>query len=117
MEFLQQFIAEYGTMILYALLTTIASILGAEFKKIYTKYVNEKIKREDANTVVLAIQQLYKDLDGDAKLDKALEAFSDMLEKKGISISELEMRMLLEAAVGGFKKAFNKTEEVVVNDI
>lgn len=109
MEFFQQFITDYGTMILYAVLTAIAGLLGTAVKNIYQKYVNDKTKREVVKTAVMAVQQLYANLDGEEKLDKALEAISDMLGEKGIGISELEMRMLIEAAVGEFKEAFKNT--------
>ena len=111
MEFIYEFLADYGTMMLYALLTAVAGLLGGALKRVYTKYVNDKTKRDVVRTAVMAVQQLYADLNGEEKLGKALEAISDMLEEKGIPISDLEMRMLIEAAVGEFKEAFNKTEE------
>ena len=40
MEIVQAFINEYGTAILYAILTGVAAALGAWLKKIYTKKVN-----------------------------------------------------------------------------
>lgn len=111
MEFLQQFLADYGTMILYALLTAMAGLLGGALKKLYTKYVNDKTKKEVVKTAVMAVQQLYTNLNGEEKLQVALDAISDMLEEKGIPISDLEMRMLIEAAVGEFKEAFRQTAE------
>ena len=45
---------------------------------------------------------------GEDKLDKALEAASEMLAQKGISFTELELRVLIEAAVASFNDAFNK---------
>lgn len=56
-----------------------------------------------------AVEQMYKDLHGDEKLQKALEAASDMLLTKGITISDIELRLLIEAAVAEFNDAFNKT--------
>lgn len=109
MEFFQQFITDYGTMILYAILTAIAGVLGAAVKKLYTKYINDKTKKEVVKTAVMAVQQLYANLNGEEKLEKALDAISDMLAEKGIGISDLEMRMLIEAAVGEFKEAFKNT--------
>jgi hypothetical protein len=53
-------------------------------------------------------EQVYKALHGQEKLDRAMEAMSQMLEDKGIHITELEMRVLLEAAVAEFNKAFEK---------
>ena len=41
-------------------------------------------------------------------LAKALEAAADMLTANGITVTDLELRMLLEAAVGEFNDVFAK---------
>lgn len=124
MEFIKNFISEYGTTILYAILTAIGGYLGIWAKKLYTKYVNDKTKQAVAKTVVQAVEQLYKDLRGEEKLEKALEAAADMLAERGITVTDLELRILIEAAVGEFNKAFEKdpaaditsTEDVIGTD-
>ena len=124
MEFIKNFISEYGTTILYAILTAIGGYLGIWAKKLYTKYVNDKTKQAVAKTVVQAVEQLYKDLRGEEKLEKALEAAADMLAERGITVTDLELRILIEAAVGEFNKAFekdpaadiNSTEDVIGTD-
>lgn len=108
MEFIKLFISEYGTTILYAILTALAGYIGIFAKKLYTKYVNDKTKQAVAKTVVQAVEQIYKDLHGEEKLNKALEAASEMLAEKGITITDLEMRMLIEAALAEFNKAFEQ---------
>ena len=108
MEFIKLFISEYGTTILYAVLTALAGYIGIVAKRLYTKYVNDKIKQAVAKTVVQAVEQIYKDLHGEEKLNKALEAASEMLAEKGITITDLEMRMLIEAALAEFNRAFEK---------
>ena len=108
MEFIKLFISEYGTTILYAVLTALAGYIGIFAKKLYTKYVNDKTKQAVAKTVVQAVEQIYKDLHGEAKLNKALEAASENRAEKGITITDLEMRMLIEAALAEFNKAFEQ---------
>lgn len=110
MELISAFISEYGTGILYAILTFFAGWLGVELKRIYNKFVTDKTKKDVVATVVKATEQIYKDLHGKEKLSKALSAASVMLEEKGISISELELEMLIEAALAEFNEAFKKTE-------
>ena len=111
-----QFINEYGTTILYAIITTIAGYVGIVVKNLYQKYINDKTKKDVVKTVVQSIEQIYKDLHGDDKLNKALESASEMLAIKGIEISEFELRVLIEAAVGEFNDVFNKTEEVTTHE-
>ena len=108
MEFIKLFISQYGATILYAVLTALAGYIGIFAKKLYTKYVNDKTKQAVAKTVVQAVEQIYKDLHGEEKLNKALEAASEMLAEKGITITDLEMRMLIEAALAEFNKAFEQ---------
>lgn len=110
MDFIKMFISEYGTTILYAILSGIFAYLGVKVKALADKYLNTKIKQDVARTVVQAIEQVYTDLHGEEKLNKALEAASEMLAEKGITVTDLEMRMLIEAAVAEFNKAFEKTE-------
>ena len=54
------------------------------------------------------MEQIYKDLHGEEKLNKALTAASDMPAEEGIKVSDLELKMLIEAAVAEFNDAFNK---------
>lgn len=111
-----QFISEYGTQILYLLLTTIAGYVGIVIKNIYQKYVNDQTKKDVVKTVVQGVEQIYKDLHGEEKLNKALEAASELLHSKGITITEFELKMLIEATVAEFNDAFNKSEEAEEED-
>lgn len=104
-----EFINEYGTQILYLLLTTLAGYIGIVVKNLYTKYINDKTKKAVAKSVVLFAEQVYKDLHGEEKLMAALNAAEEMLAEKGIAVTDLEMRVLIEAAVAEFNNAFNKT--------
>lgn len=104
-----EFINTYGAELLYTAVIAIAGYVATFVKKIVAEYFQDKTKRDLAKTVVQFVEQVYKDLHGDEKLNTALAAFSEMLADKGITISDLEMRMLLEAAVAEFNNAFQKT--------
>lgn len=99
-----EFVTEYGTTILYAIVTAVAGYIGMVVKNIYQKYVDDKTKERVVATVVKAVKQLYSDLNGEEKLAKAIENISEMLNEKGISASELEIRMLIESAVSEMKE-------------
>lgn len=111
-----EFINQYGLQILYTVVMGIAGYVGIVIKNLATKYINDKTKREVAKTAVQFVEQVYKDLHGDEKLNAALSAASEMLAEKGIHVSDLEMRVLLEAAVAEFNKVFNKTGNPEVTD-
>ena len=99
---IQEFIQNYGMEILTTILTTVAGYVGICIKNIYKKYVNTKTKEEVVKTVVNAVEQLYKNLNGEEKLELAIENATDMLDEQGISTSELEIRMLIESTVNSF---------------
>jgi hypothetical protein len=103
------FINQYGVEILYAVITAIAGYIGIVAKNLCTKYINDKTKQAVAKTAVQFVEQVYKDLHGEDKLNKALDAAAEMLSEKGITVSDLELRVLIEAAVGEFINAFNQT--------
>lgn len=107
MEILKEIINTYGMEIIGAILTALAGVVGLALKKLATKWINTEVKRTVARTVVQGVEQLYKDLDGAGKLKKALEASAEMLQAEGITVTDLELRMLIEAAVGEFNDVFN----------
>ena len=107
MEFILEILNTYGREIVGAIFTALAGVLGMVASKLATKYVNTKIKRQIARTVVRGIEQAYMTLDGPAKLDKGLKALADMLQAESITVTDLELRMLLEDALGEFNDVFN----------
>lgn len=112
MDIFTQFINEYGTTILYTILTALAGYIGIWVKSLYTKYINDKTKQNVVKTCVSAVEQLYKDLHGEEKYNKVVESVSEMLMEKGITITDLELKMLIEAAVGEFNEVFNSTPAI-----
>ena len=105
---LTEFINEYGTAILYALIMGVFGYLGLLARKCFDKIIDSKEKRAVADSCVKFVEQVYKDLHGEEKLEKALEAASEMLIQKGINFTPLELRVLLEAALASYNDAFNK---------
>lgn len=110
MDLLKEFISIYGSTILSAILTAIAGYLGVLLKRLYQKNIldsDDNTKENIVKTCVKAVEQMYKDLHGAEKLQKALEAVSEILAAKNITITDTELRMLIEAAVGEFNDVFN----------
>lgn len=110
MNILDTLISTYAPQILGAILVAIAGVLAAGAKKLATKYLNTQTKQALAKTCVEAVEQIYKDLHGEEKLNAAINYFSCVLEDYGIEISDIEMELLLESAVGEFNKVFEKKE-------
>lgn len=105
---IEEFIAEYGSTIIYTILTALIGAIGIIIKNIYQKFANDRTKKAVVKTCVLAVEQLYKNLDGSSKYEKCVTAITEMLNEKGILITDLEIKMLIESAVGELNDIFNK---------
>ena len=112
----EEFFATYALPAIIAVLTAVAGFIGARVKNLYEKYINDKVKQAVVRTCVKAVEQLYHDLGGPEKLEKAKEGIEDMLNEKGIPITELEMNLLIEAVVSEFNYGFAKAGEVPKSD-
>lgn len=104
----------YGDLIVDAiigLLTTgLTAIAGYIALRIKTR-LDAKDKNDQTKTIVKtavrAVEQMYKDLHGEEKLNMALAGASEMLAEKGIEVSEFELKWMIESAVGEFNNVFN----------
>lgn len=120
MDFIMEIINAYGVKIIGAILTAVASVVALAAKSLATKYINTKVKQDVARIVVQGVEQLYQHLGGPEKLEIALDTAAEMLTAQGIKVTELELRMLLEAAVGEFNNIFDRgliLEGVAVEDL
>lgn len=81
---------------------------GQYVKKLYNKYVDDETKKQVVNSTVQYVEQVYKDIHGEEKLEKALERASELLKEKGIAVSNTELETLIESAVCGFNDGFYK---------
>ena len=106
MKVVLEFLSQYGFVFVYTALTAIVGFIGTQIKKIYDRATADDTKREVVETCVKAVEQLYQDLSGTEKLEKAKENIVEILNNKGIAISEIEMDMLIEACVAEFNLAF-----------
>lgn len=97
--------------VLATILTAVGAYVATRIKTAYTDKINDETAKKVIENVVKYIQQVYKDLDGESKLQKATEKVSEILLSKGITISEIEINMLIESSVYGIKQGLTQTEE------
>lgn len=107
-----ELLSTYVLPLLAAALTALAGFLGTQIKNLYRRWVDDKTKEAVVRTCVKAVEQLYRDLGGPEKLERAKGGIRQMLEEKGISISELEMEMLIESVVAEFNQGLGGGEAV-----
>ena len=100
--------------ILATFLTGLFTYIGTRLKKIYEEKVNNETAKIVVENAVRYVEQVYKDLHGKEKLEKAIEQVSQVLESKGITINDTEIYMLIESAVYGLNEGWLKDETVIV---
>ncbi len=105
-----EIINNYGAEILGTLLVTLFGIFGMWLRNLAAKYLDNDTKWTLAKVVVQFVEQTYKDLHGEDKLNVALATLSQLLMQKNIKTTAQEMRILIEAAVAEFNEAFKKKE-------
>lgn len=104
--FLIEMVTLYAPQILEAILAVVVGLLVLAATKYIKPILQNNVIKVIAKNVVLFVEQTYKDLHGAEKLDKGLEAFSEMLAAKHIKISAKEMRVMLEAALAELNGVF-----------
>lgn len=108
MEIIKTIITTYGTPLVGLILSIVFGGLGLIAKKLFDKYIDTPIKEAVARTAAAFVEQIWKDIHGTEKLQKALETAEILLKKKGIDFDAEEMKILIEAAVAEFNDAFAK---------
>ena len=102
----KEFLAQYGMEMISTIVVAIMGFIGICIKNMIKKISDDKTKEQVCKTVVKAVEQIYSDLTGTEKYEKAVENITDMLTEKGISATELEVQMLIESCVKEMKVSF-----------
>lgn len=105
--------------ILATFLTGLFTYIGTRLKNAYEQKVNTETAKVVVENAVRFVEQVYKDLHGKEKLEKAVEQVSQVLASKGINLSEAEINMLIESAVYGLNEGWFELKEpktVVIDD-
>ena len=94
--------------ILATFLTGLFTYIGTRLKSAYEQKVNTETAKVVVENAVRFVEQVYKDLHGKEKLEKAVEQVSQILASKGINLSEAEINMLIESAVYSLKSGLTE---------
>lgn len=109
----QEAFMTYVLPVLATAITALAGFIGTQIKQLYQRWVNDRTKEAVVRTCVKAVEQLYHDLGGPEKLEKAKAGAVEMLVAKGISITELELSMLIESVVSEFNHGFGESKVIL----
>lgn len=93
----------YGMELIGLLLVMLFGTFGLAAKRL----LDTPVKQLLAKAVVRFVEQVYKELHGEDKLNAALNTLSQLLAQRGIHATEQEMTVLLEAAVAELNNVFH----------
>lgn len=108
-DILQEIVSTY---LIPAAITAIGGFItwiGAKIKKIYEEKVKSEEVKHIVTNVVKYVERTMKSAKGEEKFAEALKQVSEWLSSKGIEISDVEMKLLIESAVNELPKT-NKEE-------
>lgn len=106
-------LTQFINAIMPYVITIVTALLGyvsVAIKNKISKKLDTQTKQEVARATVEYVEQVYQALGGAEKLQKAIEQARLILQEKGISITEVELKMLLESAVYGMNREKNAAE-------
>lgn len=103
---MKEILIELISNILPILATALGGIIAYIGNKI-KKYYDEKYRTETVDAIIKStvdyVEQVFIDLKGKEKLDKARDVALSRLKNKGIDIDEVELTIIIEAFVRGLK--------------
>ena len=99
---------DYGVSIIHGVAASIISYVSVEIKRIYNRHFIDRTKKDVVSMVCKAINQVYPNLGGNEKLNKAIYNCREILKEKNIKINDLELRMYIESSVCCFSDEINK---------
>ena len=95
----EEIVSTYLIPLLMTILTGVATWIGTKIKKVIEENAkNEKIKDIIYN-VVRYTEQTSKELTSSEKFERAVEESTEWLNSKGITISEYELKIMIESKV------------------
>lgn len=103
-----------------ALATALAgwfAYIGNKLKNAYQEKVNNETAQAVVKDVVQFVEQVYTDIGGKEKLQKAISQASAILQSKGINLTEVEINMLIESAVFGLNEGLTSDLKEALKDI
>ena len=93
MSFISRFIGEYGTVMLYAVITAVAGAAAAMLKKTAARHTKGRTTKRTVCSCIEYVKALYADMPAEEQKEETVKAVMDALAVKGIYISDIEARM------------------------
>jgi intergrase/recombinase len=108
-DILQEIVSTYLIPAVITALGGFITWIGTKIKKIYEEKVKSEEVKHIVYNVVKYVERTMTSAKGEEKFNEALKQVSEWLGSKGIQISDVEMKLLIESAVNDLPKT-NKEE-------
>ncbi len=91
-----------------SVVVALAGIIGVVLANHFRKDKETDTKYEVVLAVVLAVQQVYKNLDGESKYLEAVRWITERFKRLGLEVDPQEVDLMVEEAVKRFKLEFGE---------
>lgn len=97
--------------VIQVVLVLVFTYIGVAFKNINKKYVDTETKSVIVKNCVRCVEQIYTDLHGDKKKEQCEQQIVQLLYEKGITITQHELDVMIEAAVHEMNNTMKKGDK------
>ena len=112
MSMIQELINQVAGNIIQTFLAILVAYLGIAGKRLYQKYINTEMKKIIVKDCVKAVEQIYTDIHGNDKKAQCENYIVQLLYENGITITQNELDVMIEAAVQELNKTFKKEKSL-----
>lgn len=94
---------------LVMVVVAVIGYVGLEVRKLVVQKISELVSRQEKNNVLMAqnlaviavqaVEQMFKEIKGEAKLKEAIGILKVSLDNHGLKLSDAQMETLVESAV------------------
>lgn len=115
-EIVKDAIISYVVPCVVTIVSAYLAVLCTKIERKSSSKDESEIKIAKAKEIVLWVEKLYNACDGAEKKKIAMENLSQILNEKGIPISEIEIEGLIEDAVSTFNTVWAHRPEITKGD-
>lgn len=108
---IKELMTQLTSNVIQVVLVLVFTYIGVAFKNINKKYVDTETKSVIVKNCVRCVEQIYTDLHGDKKKEQCEQQIVQLLYEKGITITQHELDVMIEAAVHEMNNTMKKGDK------
>lgn len=108
---IKELMTQLTSNVIQVVLVLVFTYIGVAFKNINKKYVDTETKSVIVKNCVKCVEQIYTDLHGDKKKEQCEQQIVQLLYEKGITITQHELDVMIEAAVHEMNNTMKKGDK------